>query len=246
MKNITLLIALFFATYSFSQSIIKDSVDTFNRLMFKTVSSVEPADMNIAIRDLMVEQYTKIKTETFDSLLVVLIDTKIKTLELRTFDDTSKKVSKKDLLNAKPKKFKVREDKFNHNIFLTHKNYFLYSYNKFSPYLAFSEGYLYLRNSITFTGKNWLFIYKVQFSIDDEIYSIPFENSDRKVYDNAQVSEKIDIIANKEFIEILQKIINSPNEVKIRFIGTDGVKTTKLVKKQIVAFKETLDYYNRF
>lgn len=234
-----------FSVASQSQEVIKDSIDVVNRLMFKEINKLESESLSNKTRDIFIEQYSNLKENTSDSLLITMVDVKIRILELQTFDDISKKVSKEELLNVKPKKFKTKEETFNNTIFLTHKMYGLRGYNV-KTYLAFYNGDLNVRLSIRYYGSDWLFITEAVLLIDGKYYNISFDGSKRKVTSQAKVTERIDVLINKTTEDILRKIVDTRSEVQMRFNGSEGRRDVTLSKKEIEAIKETLDYYDMF
>lgn len=142
--------------------------------------------------------------------------------------------------------FIVKKDEFSQDgtTWHTPKNAPNYvNYNAFYPYFMSSGKYNLasnLRIRFQYAADGWLFIEKLQFSIDGSAYEYSLLNVKRD--NNSTIWEWSDDSVDNNIYDILEKIASS-KETKMKIIGSDYHKIKTISNQQKVDIKRTLEYY---
>lgn len=133
------------------------------------------------------------------------------------------------------KKFRVSKDDFNKSIKIKYKKLVL---SPVEPFLYVVKNKLYPTITFYYSGKDWLFMDSVKFLINETTYNIKLEDVSRDTYLGG-VTERSTFYIKDELMDILQKINESTELVRIRFSG-ERYQDVTLKKQQVEGIKEIL------
>ena len=163
---------------------------------------------------------------------------------------TKKEVEKAQIDSVKVAKlkkyFKIKSDEFdpNQNKSYTPKKAPKYA-NRNGIYCYFFERNGYsnnLRLRLQYHSDDWLFIQKVQFSIDGEPYELIPRNTERDSGNGGKIWEWIDIPVNKSTMDIISAL-STAKSAKMKLIGKQYHKVKTITKSQITEINRTLEMF---
>ena len=158
-------------------------------------------------------------------------------------EQDKKSIKLSDIPKEKLDDFYIEEDKFNFSYDFTSKKN-ARALNRVYLYVRLKHGIPYLIFCCRYDANTWLFVEKVKFLIDGQVYDYkPLD-----VYRNTNrhgIIEKMDeVVVRDSTKELIDAIINSKDEITIRFEGDKNYVDQKVKPKAKIHIKETLDFYN--
>lgn len=148
-----------------------------------------------------------------------------------------------ELSESDLKGFNVEYDPFKKTNFIYFKSAWT---DKFYPYIALSDaGFVSLRLVTRYRGSSWVFYDKVQIIIDNQVYTIEVEPK-RDLYTGSgyTVQERSDNSVDPETLNILKKIGEATEKLKIRFSG-EKERNTVLYAKEAEITKRILELFEK-
>lgn len=239
MKKLILFIAiLFFAFNSFSQ----ERSSAFNKIMLQQYKAL-PVN-NSKARDYVIDQAKKDMANIKDSVMLSEYQDLIDELNKKEFKEVKGKplssLSKSDL-----KGFKVKEDKFKKMTFITPYGSLTGGKDPLEIYLAIDEyNNVFKRLKINYSGKDWVFMDKLLFLINDKVYKYSLVDEPERDVSGSYVHENADELILEELDNVLAYIFIADGPVSIRFQGNKYVDQ-KLTPSVINRLKKSDELYEK-
>ena len=239
MKKLTVLTALLLLVFfGYSQE--------RSRAFYKTMlSEFKALPVNSAkARDIVINEVSKDMGNIKDSVMLSEYQSFIDELSKREF--TERKARSLSTLSTNDLKgFRVNEDKFQKSTFINPMGPMSGIKDPLEIYLVIDEyGYLAQRLRIRYYGSDWVFMEKVLFLVDDEVYEFYLKSKPRRDVSGGRVYETSDELMTPELYEILLKILHSTGDVSVRFEG-DSFHDMKVSSQNMKRLKKSDDLYQK-
>lgn len=239
MKNLFLLIAIILiAIPGYTQ----ERSPAFYKLLLQQFKTLPVK--NSKGRDLILKEVEKEMPNINDSLILADYQSLINDLKKREFKETKSKglgsLSRMDL-----KGFKVKEDKFQKVTFITPLGSMTTGKDPLEIYLVIDDNDIVdKRLKIRYSGKDWVFMDKILFLINDDVFTYNLnEKTDRDV-SGGYVYEYSDELITEDLQEIINKVIDSDGEISIRFQG-DNYYDQRISKSNILRLKKSVTLFQK-
>lgn len=182
-------------------------------------------------------------------IIGIMVDDDSSTTEPKEITETEKRPPKPILTDSiwktiVPNDFRVNSDEFKKTSFYSHP--LTPRYNNVDwifPYIGKNGNNVYLRLKLQYEDDDWLFINKVQFLIDGEVFDFANGNFERD-NDGGRIWEWADMSVSNNTIAILSMIADG-NSAKVRYTGNKYYDDRTITSREKKVIKETLEVYRK-